>query len=297
MTQIDMEEKPLTAQTMTARALLLGERIDTAGLERADLVSTAPLAFHVGQGGFAVLYRFGVAVLFGLSPLEEDEILTRVGARVAGASRGDDETLVLEASHDGEEKALPDGRLLVRDLSESRLLVIADALAKSVALARDERRVNAVFDTVEPFAADLASKGRPPWRRKAMLELIGQTLLVRHRVSGRVAVDDKPDVLWDRPDLERLYARLEDEYELEARGRTINAKIDVLGETARALIDLIDVDRSVRLEWIIIVLIAMEIALSTFQIFADKHYLHTTTHAASSAVHMSLPDSHVKSGS
>ena len=70
---------------MTARALLLGERIDTVGLERADLVSTAPLAFHAGQAGFAVLYRFGVAVLFGLSPLEEDEIVTKIGARVAGA--------------------------------------------------------------------------------------------------------------------------------------------------------------------------------------------------------------------
>ena len=77
------------------------------------------------------------------TPLEEDEILTRVGARVAGASRGDDETLVIEARPEGEEKALADGRLLVKDLSEQRLLVVADALAKSVALARDERRVNA----------------------------------------------------------------------------------------------------------------------------------------------------------
>ncbi len=49
-----------------ARALLLGDRIDTAGLERADLVSTAPLAFHSGSAGFVVLFRFGVAVLFGL---------------------------------------------------------------------------------------------------------------------------------------------------------------------------------------------------------------------------------------
>jgi uncharacterized Rmd1/YagE family protein len=296
MTETQTQTRP-TTKTMTARALLLGERIDTVGLERADLVSTAPLAFHVGQVGFAVLYRFGVAVLFGLSPLEEDEILTRIGARVAGASRGDDETLLIDASQEGEEKALPDGRLLVKDLSEPRLLVIADALAKSVALARDERRVNTVFDTIEPFALDLASKGRPPWRRKAMLELIGQTLLVRHRVSGRVAVEDKPDVLWDRPDLERLYARLEDEYELEARGRTINAKIDVIGETARALTDLIDVDRSVRLEWVIIVLIAMEIALSMFQILADRRALHGPTHAAASGVHMSSPESHDKSGS
>ena len=276
--------EPLTQQSadhaallpsITARALLLGERIDTSGLERADLVSTAPLAFPVGPRGFAVLYRFGVAVLFGLSPLEEDEIVQQIGGRVSGPTPGDardvDETLVIETMVEGEERALSNGRLAVRDLSSPRLLVIADALAKSVALHRDERRVNAVFDTIEPFAAELASKGRPPWRRKAMLELIGQTLLVRHRVSGRVAVEDKPDVLWDRPDLERLYARLEDEYELESRGRTLNAKIDVIGKTAEALTDLIDAERSVRLEWTIIVLIVVEILLSLFQIFYGRH--------------------------
>jgi uncharacterized Rmd1/YagE family protein len=271
---VDIMNSPATMalipHTLTTRALLLGERINTEGLERADLVSTAPLAFRVGQSGFAVLYRFGVAVLFGLSPLEEDEIVKKTGLRVSGASRGDDETLIVEATPDGEEKALPDGRLAVKDLSEARLLVIADVLAKSVALARDERRVNAVFDTIEPFAAELAAKGSPPWKRKSMLELMGQTLLVRHRVSGRVAVDDKPDVLWDRPDLERLYARLEDEYELTPRARTLSAKIDVIGETARALTDLIDAARSVRLEWTIIVLIAMEIVITLFQMWVAR---------------------------
>ncbi len=256
------------APRMTARALLLGERIDTGGLERADLVSTAPLAFPTGQAGFVVLYKFGVAVLFGLSPLEEDEVLGQLGARVAGAlSRHDDETLVLQAAAEVEEKPLANGHLAVKDLTGPRLLVIADALAKSVALARDERRVNAVFDTIEPFAATLASTGRPPWKRRAMLELIGQTLLVQHRVSGRVAVEDKPDVLWDRPDLERLYARLEDEYELAERGRTLKAKLDVIGETARAFTEIIDADRSVRLEWTVVILILAEIVLSLAQMF------------------------------
>lgn len=294
MTDPVFQAPPAAARTMTARALLLGERIDTAGLERADSVSTAPLAFHAGQSGFVVLYRFGVAVLFGLSPLEEDEIVTRIGARVAAASRGDDETLVVETGHEGEDKPLPNGRLAVRDLSEARLLVIADALAKSVALARDERRVNAVFDTIEPFAAELASKGRPPWNRKSMLELIGQTLLVRHRVSGRVAVEDKPDVLWDRPDLERLYARLEDEYELEARGRTLTAKIDVIGETARALTELIDAERAMRLEWIIVVLIAVEIVLSLFEMSSQHHMRAAQT--VSTTVRGSSVESHSKPG-
>ncbi|QGM47660.1 RMD1 family protein [Methylocystis heyeri] len=261
----------VSMQRLTARALLLGERIDTSGLERADLVSTAPLAFHTGQAGFVVLYRFGVAVLFGLSPLEEDEVLGKVGARVSGAvSRRDDETLVLEVAAEGDEKTLANGHLSIKDATGPRLLVVADALAKSVALARDERRVNAVFDTVEPFAATLASTGRPPWRRRSMLELIGQTLLVQHRVSGRVAVEDKPDVLWDRPDLERLYARLEDEYELAERGRTLKAKLEVISETARAFTEIIDADRSVRLEWTVVVLILVEIVLSLAQMFLSR---------------------------
>jgi uncharacterized Rmd1/YagE family protein len=260
------------ALKVQARALLLGDRIDTAGLERADLVSTSPLAFHSGSAGFVVLFRFGVAVLFGLSPLEEDEVLARVGARVAGAtSRRDDETLELELSGEGEEKSQLNGRFAVKDMSAPVLLVVADALAKSVALARDERRVNAVFDTIEPFAAMLAEKGRPPWRRGEMLKLVGQTLLVQHRVSGRVAVDDKPDVLWDRPDLERLYARLEDEYELAERARTLKAKIDVIGETARAFTEIIDADRSTRLEWTIVVLILAEIVLSLIQLWLYPH--------------------------
>ena len=79
---------PLPPTRCTARALLLGERIDTAGLERSDLISTAPLAFRVGTNGYAILFRYGVVVLIGLSPIEEDEVLRGVRPRVTtGAGR------------------------------------------------------------------------------------------------------------------------------------------------------------------------------------------------------------------
>jgi uncharacterized Rmd1/YagE family protein len=92
-------------------------------------------------------------------------------------------------------------------------------------------------------------------------------LLVQHRVSGRVAVAEKPDALWDRPDLERLYARLEDEYELKERVETLDRKVAVIAETAETLADIIDTRRSLRLELIVVILIAIEIAASFYQIF------------------------------
>ena len=82
-----------------ARALLLGDRIEAAGLERSDMISSTPLAFHAGAHGFVALYRFGVAVMVGLSPLEEDGVLKQVKLRVSGPHEHiDDESAILEIS-------------------------------------------------------------------------------------------------------------------------------------------------------------------------------------------------------
>jgi uncharacterized Rmd1/YagE family protein len=252
---------------LTARALLIGDRIDTNGLERSDMISAAPLAFRIGDHGAAALFRFGVVVLVGLTPVEEDDVLTKISARVSGKrERFHDETAVLDIANEHEDRIPPGGPMQIKDLSPSRFLVIADALAKSVSLGRDEREVSAVFDVIEPFALELASKGRPPVSRRSMLKLIGQALLVQHRVSGRVAIEEKPDVLWDRADLERLYARLEDEYELKERTGTLKRKLEVIVETARALTDIIEADRATRLEATIILLIFAEILISVVQL-------------------------------
>ena len=103
-----------------------------------------------------------------------------------------------------------------------------------------------------------------------MLKLLGNALLVQDRVSGRVAVAEKPDALWDRPDLERLYARLEDEYELKERVDALNRKLAVVAETANTLADIIDTRRSLRLELIVVVLIAFEIVITFYQIYAAR---------------------------
>jgi uncharacterized Rmd1/YagE family protein len=251
---------------LTVRAVLLGERIDTAGLERRDALSTAPLAFRVGEAGFAVVFRYGVVVLAGLDPLAEDEALRGVRPRVQGAfDLREEEAARVGPAMGREERVDPEGTIRIADRSPERLLVVADALAKSAALAHYERQVAAVFDTIEPWARDLAAHGRGPAGRRAMIRLIGSALLVEHRVSGRVAAGEKPDFLWDRPDLERLYARLESEYELDERAEVLNRKLALIGQTARLMTDLIDTERSLRLEWAIVVLIVAEIALSVFQ--------------------------------
>jgi uncharacterized Rmd1/YagE family protein len=261
------ETASVKPERLTARALLVGDRIDTAGLERSDMLSQAPLAFRAGTGGMVALFRFGVAVMVGLSPLEEEDLLVQLRSRVTGPrARGDDEIATLVVAADSDEPIVPGGPIHIKNLSPERFLLIADALAKSVALGRDEREVNRVFEVIEPFALELATSGKPPFNRRAMLQLIGQALLAQHSVSGRVAVEEKPDVLWDRPDLERLYARLEDEYELKERAGALKRKLEVIVETAHALTDIMDANRATRLEATVAILIVAELLVSLVQI-------------------------------
>jgi uncharacterized Rmd1/YagE family protein len=260
------------APTLRIRALMLGDRINAAGLEIGALVSSAPAAFRV-HAGLAVIFRYGVVVLIGQLPSEEKVLIDSLKPRVIGAfSPYEEETAQAQLCHDESAETIqPGGPICLAKFSDDRLLLVADALAKSTSLARDERRVAAVFDVIEPFARELAERGRTPRRRRSILQLIGNALLVQQRVAGRVAVAEKPDVLWEKPELDRLYARLEDEYELKERLDTLERKLTAVSETANALTDIIDTQRSLRLEIAVVVLIVIEVAIGCFQILSGIH--------------------------
>ena len=259
---------PTPARRITVRALLLGDRIETAGLERKDVLSTVPLAFRAGENGVVALFRYGVAVLVGMSPLEEEEVIERLDGRVVAplASR-EEESVQIEIAPDKDDQITPSGIIIVKALTTEHTLLIADALATSVILAHDEKNVTAVFDVIQPIARELAERGRTPGGRRAILKHIGNALLVQHRVSGLVAVAEKPDVLWERPALERFYARLEDEYELKERADVLTRKLTVISNSAKAFADIIDTARAARLELIIIILIAVEIVIGGLQLW------------------------------
>ena len=265
--------KDVPATRRSVRALLLGDRIDTTGLDLTDVISTAPMTFRAGHGGLVAVFRFGVVVLFDLTVLETDDVLRRLSPRIIRpVTVREDETAVVEAALDRDEQILPGGPILLKNATPEHVMVIADALAKSVILARDEREVAAVIERIEPLARELAEKGRTPGERTAILKYIGNALLVQHRVSGRVAVADKPDAVWDRPDLERLYARLQEEYELRERADALTRKLEVISDTAEVLTDMIDTRRSLRLEFIIVLLIVFEIMLSLFQLLVPMRH-------------------------
>src|SRR5215472_13997422 len=110
--------RPVTAGGVLARAVLLGDRIDTAGLEPREPLSTAPLAFRLDDKGFVAVFRYGVVVLAGLDPIREDEALRGLQGRVLGPiTPREEETARIEPAPGHEDRVDPDGVVRVGELT------------------------------------------------------------------------------------------------------------------------------------------------------------------------------------
>ncbi|NEP17310.1 MAG: RMD1 family protein, partial [Leptolyngbya sp. SIO4C1] len=164
-----------------------------------------------------------------------------------------------------------DGKVLLAEFDMPRLQIVGDVLAKSVVLARYEIEAAQVFEQIEPFAASLQ---KPRWRQRKrgneLLRQIGNNLLIQNKLVGQAAIIDKPEMLWEYPELERLYLRVEDEYEIRERHSVLEKKLDLVSRTVETALDLQQQTTSLRLEWYIVILIVLELLLSLYELFIFK---------------------------
>jgi uncharacterized Rmd1/YagE family protein len=108
------DELPPRVHRITVRALLLGDRIETAGLERTDVLSRIPLTFRTGKSGIVALFRYGVAVLVGMSPLEEDELVRQLNGRIIGPTKlREEEVAQIDVSPDKDDQLTATGIIVV----------------------------------------------------------------------------------------------------------------------------------------------------------------------------------------
>lgn len=246
------------------RAKFLGERIDLRALETTRRLAASPLVLPAGKYGCAVLFRYGVVVLYNLDPVEEVAFLEGIRPYLSGDfPQAESEDALLSVEKPDNEGVEPEG-ILVKSFTVERMQLVADVLAKSTVLAYYERNIAAIFDQIEPLAASLLQKGRGGHKNKELLRQMGAILLMHHKMVGRVEVRDKPEVLWDCPDMERLYARLIDEYEINERHGALERKLQLIAQTAETLVELMRHRSSLRVEWYIVILIVVEIILMLF---------------------------------
>lgn len=272
-------------EILAAHALFLGEKINLQAVATSmslalpidnrrlspedNRLAVSPLVVHAGAEGIAVLLPYGAVVLVGLSADERTDFLAQLAPLIAGAFPfTETEIAELRLNATGSER-IKEGYILLQEFSVERLQIVADILAKTVVLEHYENRLDSVFDQIEPFAASLQHQTGSSQEGRELLRQLGSTLLVQHKIVGRVEIIDKPELLWESPELEHLYLRLENEYEIRERHLALERKLKLISRTAETILEFMQHRTSLRVEWYIVVLIVIEIFLSLYEIFVQ----------------------------
>jgi required for meiotic nuclear division protein 1 len=252
---------------LRARALLLAARLELRHWPEAETLRRAPLAVKLAGGGLAVLFRHGVAVLLGAAPADEEALRARLVPLME--NRYDSvETEELEVRVDpAGPEGLREAALVVQSGTLERMLLVAEALSKSVVLAHYETRLARDFDRIEPFALELERTGSIHGGAREHFKRIGALLQIESRMVARAEIGDKPELLWDHPELEGLNALLEDEFEIHERLAALDRKLELVARTERTLADLVSTRHALRVEWYIVILIVLEILLTVYQLW------------------------------
>jgi uncharacterized Rmd1/YagE family protein len=254
---------------MKAHALLLADRLDLKSFKIADCLATTPLTLEVSAaGGVAVLFRYGGVVFFGVQALDEVRFIASLAPLLTNSyEMPETEELVIHCGMGS--VGVQSGAVSLDEISLEKLQVIADALSKNLVLSLYEKKVAGEFDKIEPLAQELALHGRVSADSRKLLSKIGSMLLIEHRMVGRAEIGDKPETLWNFPQLEGLYAELEDEFELKERQSALDRKLGLISDTAQTLADVWDNKQLHRLEWYVIGLILFEIVIGLFELGAE----------------------------
>lgn len=249
--------------TIDANALLIGQRINMKALRSVPRIAEGPLTIEAGESGCAVIFRYGVVVTFGLRGMEEAAFLAMMEPYVIDKLKDVEREHTSIVIRDSAQDVVEYDAIRIREFEIERLQVIADVLAKSVALSLPEKQMSETFDRIEPMAADLQNGRKLKSREmRSILRQIGATLSIQRRMAGQVEIGDKPDILWDSPpDLTKLFVRLGDEYEIDERHGALKDKLDLIYRTSETMLGLLQDRRTLHVEWYIVILIVIEIIL------------------------------------
>lgn len=254
-------------ETAVVRAVQVAHRIQLRRFPSESALALAPMLFAQGEQGVVGLFRYGVAVFFNISSLEQQHLInTTLRPFLDGPVDFGEEEILEIVLAPGQDERVQGNRILLKDFSIPRLQILAEMLARSVLLAGYESRISQGFDMVEPMAEQLAASRSVRSGRK-LLQTIGTALVTEHDMVGRAAVTEKPDLLWEHGELEGFYLMLEVEFELRERDSALARKIDLVSRTAQTALELLHTRRSLRVEWYIVILIVVEILLTLFELF------------------------------
>jgi len=251
-------------QKIEVKGFYLGERIDLKTLKNSltfDCIYEDPteLIFKLSENVYFQIFDYGSIVFFGVDAVRQTDIINSIRIILdLPLIEIQSENFDVEVNPDSQYIAIFD-RIVVKEISLDLAKIVMLNIAQSVAMDNYVDQSDKMLNETMKYSAELETKGKFTLRGKRLLMFIGRTLNLRNKIANNLYIFDSPVLTWDDEYLSKIYNDLRRELDISLRHRSLQENLDIIQENLEIYKDLHQHSHSSTLEWIIIILIAVEI--------------------------------------
>lgn len=132
-------------------------------------------------------------------------------------------------------------------------------VAHSVSMDFYGRRAEELLAEIHVFTHQMEHEGAIRISRANMIRFIGRMLNSKNRIIENLFIFDSPDLAWDDEYLDRIHHGLARTFEIQSRFKEIEYTFKVIEDNLSVFRELYLHRESSKLEWIIIILICIEV--------------------------------------
>jgi required for meiotic nuclear division protein 1 len=221
--------------------------------------STHELRSALDGGGEVFAYPFGAVVFRDVPPERREAVIERLRKAYPALSPPATQEQFSSREDPTAKAGVTDGTLVLDQLTEERVGVVAHTVAQSAALEYYERIVEDLFARTDKLVDRLEMRGTVSLRTRPLHRFIGAAVSVRNEVLAVLHLLDKPDETWEDPAMNRIYDELRTEFDLADRFQALELKLRSIQEALELVLDVARDRRLLLLEIAVVLLFCMEL--------------------------------------
>ena len=226
----------------------------------------------MGKRSDLFVFEYGVVIMWGFTQKEEAAFLEDL-AKFESEKLAAEDIQVEEFNYYITKSYQPriyNDFITLKDDSNYMLkLSISHALAQSVKISLFEELVDNTIEDTQDIPQQIAHTGKVEMSRDEIMKSIGELFILRININLHGSVLDSPELMWAEPHLEPIYQATRGYLEINQRVELLNQRLEVISDLLQLLKEQLGHSHEENLEFIVIVLVGVEVLVSIINIVVD----------------------------
>jgi uncharacterized Rmd1/YagE family protein len=174
------------------------------------------------------------------------------------------EEYTIETNPEIEKVIVKNDHVIISDSNPSTMRIVMLNIGQSVALEYYEVLTDELINSSKHYIVQLERSGKLSISKINLLKYIGKVLNVKNSIVDNLYILDDPNSVWDNEELDLLNRLLKTNFDINTRFKDLDYRLQIVEDNLRLFTDVLNVRESSRLEWVVIILIFIEILIALF---------------------------------